>query len=248
MPKRIVIEPFDYYVYVFYDLDNTPFYIGKGKNNRWNEHIYAARSNSGINHNPELYYKIQNLLDLVLMVPRFKFRENLTEKEAFELERNLILTIGRKEFGGPLFNLTDGGEGGSFKKKKHTEKTKQLIREKINLYYQNMTEDERLQLIERNRNIAKKKRLFTAEEKNEIGKKISDKTKGRKFSLAHRLKLSKAKLGKPPSRQNYVVSLETRRKMSIAAQNRIVSSDTKTKLSLAMTKVWRAREKASTFL
>jgi len=86
-----------YYVYQYLRKDLTPYYIGKGKNNRaWESH---KRSN-GTNLLPDDLSKIQ-------VVAR-----SLSETEAHLLETKLIEHYGRKDLGtGILRNLTDGGEG-----------------------------------------------------------------------------------------------------------------------------------------
>lgn len=92
-----------YYIYAYLrskDSDiataGTPYYIGKGKNGR----AYQHHGNR-------------------ITVPKDKTKitfiaENLSEKEALELETNLIAKYGRKDLNtGILENLTDGGEGTS---------------------------------------------------------------------------------------------------------------------------------------
>ena len=71
-----------FYVYVWYK-DDEPIYVGKGKNKR------AYRNND---------------VDVEI------YQNNLTEHEAFDLEKVLICRFGRKDKGeGSLLNLTDGG-------------------------------------------------------------------------------------------------------------------------------------------
>lgn len=80
-----------YYVYEYLREDMTPYYVGKGCNNRWQE-----KHNVGI-------------------PPKERVRfvaENLSEQDAFDLEIELIAKYGRKDIGtGILRNQTDGGDG-----------------------------------------------------------------------------------------------------------------------------------------
>jgi|TARA_B100001094_G_scaffold315914_1_gene356478 hypothetical protein len=85
-----------YYVYQYVREDQTPYYIGKGKDDRaWVSH---CRSN-GAEIKPKDNSRIQIL------------KENLTEQEAFALETELIQKYELKENGGLLVNMTYGGEG-----------------------------------------------------------------------------------------------------------------------------------------
>jgi hypothetical protein len=85
-----------YYVYQYLREDQTPYYIGKGKENRaWVSH----RRSNGSEIKPKDKTRIQIL------------KEGLTEKEAFSLETELIMQYGLKSEGGILVNMTYGGEG-----------------------------------------------------------------------------------------------------------------------------------------
>ena len=88
----------NYYVYQYVREDQTPYYIGKGRNRRaWESHKRA----NGSNMLPKDNSRIQILV------------ENLTEQEAWDLEDKLILEYGRQDLGtGILANLTIGGAGG----------------------------------------------------------------------------------------------------------------------------------------
>ena len=84
-----------YYTYAYLREDKTPYYIGKGKEDR----IYSKQKN--------------------IKPPKDKSRilylkQNLTEEEAFKHEIYMIDVFGRKDLGtGILHNRTDGGEGSS---------------------------------------------------------------------------------------------------------------------------------------
>ena len=86
----------EYYTYAYLREDGTPYYIGKGKNDR----IYRKRI--GEVSPPKNKSKIIFL------------KKNLTEKDAFRHEKYMIFIFGRKDLGtGILRNRTDGGDGHS---------------------------------------------------------------------------------------------------------------------------------------
>jgi hypothetical protein len=87
----------DSYVYVYFRLDGTPCYVGKGKGHR----VFDRK-----NKHFQAILKASNKRLPVVII-----RSNLTEQEAFDIEVALIATIGREVDGGPLVNLTLGGEG-----------------------------------------------------------------------------------------------------------------------------------------
>jgi hypothetical protein len=82
-----------YYVYQYLREDGTPYYIGKGKNNR------AWSKDHSVNLPP--------IHDRIVII-----RENMNETAAYEFEIELIAKYGRKDNGsGILRNMTNGGEG-----------------------------------------------------------------------------------------------------------------------------------------
>ena len=95
-----------YYVYMYLRENGTPYYVGKGKDNR----VYEK-------HN----------VNVPPTKDRIQFIEqNISEERALELEKFLINKYGRKDNGtGILRNLTDGGEGASGRKM--TDKNKEAL-------------------------------------------------------------------------------------------------------------------------
>lgn len=92
-----------FYIYLlFRPWDGSPCYVGKGKGSRWM--LRRARKNHRLLN---IFAKAERL---GIEVPAVKIRENLTETEAFMIERAFIAAIGRRPHG-TLVNLTDGGEG-----------------------------------------------------------------------------------------------------------------------------------------
>jgi len=110
---------FRFYVYAYLRLDGSPYYIGKGKNNR-----------AWIKGKHEI--KLPTDVSRVVIVEK-----NLNEIGALAIERRLIRWYGRKDIGtGLLRNKTDGGEGVSnpaisrkgIKRGPTSEKTKEKLR------------------------------------------------------------------------------------------------------------------------
>lgn len=105
MAERTV-SPNSFYVYALFRADGTPFYIGKGRGNRWLSHEQARE----IMRNTPKSNTIRLTISALGEVPKVKLVERLTEPEAFTLEKLLIATLGRRPIG-PLVNLSDGGDG-----------------------------------------------------------------------------------------------------------------------------------------
>lgn len=94
------------YIYDYLTFDFEPFYVGKGKGNRFKDHLsYQEGSKEKI----ELIHQLLDLNNYPIII---KIKERLLEDEAFEEEKKLIKLIGRKILNeGPLLNIQPGGEG-----------------------------------------------------------------------------------------------------------------------------------------
>jgi hypothetical protein len=94
----------DFYVYCYYD-GNIPIYIGKGHGTRFLWHL-------GRKDVHPLTERIAQIRSRHLEPGVTKLQENLTEAEAYTLEKMMIKQIGRADLGlGPLLNRNNGGGG-----------------------------------------------------------------------------------------------------------------------------------------
>lgn len=94
--------PSGFYVYLWKRPNGIPFYVGKGKKLR------GILQNYGHNHNKFLQRTIRKL-DCNKISVEFFSCDN--EKKALTLEIKLIAQYKRRNEGGVLCNLTNGGEG-----------------------------------------------------------------------------------------------------------------------------------------
>jgi hypothetical protein len=97
----------EYYVYILTDpRNNLPFYVGKGKGKRALSHLKETKNTT---INVRKYNKIQSIIGDGL-IPLISYHSiNLTEKEAYNLETDLIKQYGRKDYdeGGILLNICE---------------------------------------------------------------------------------------------------------------------------------------------
>jgi hypothetical protein len=197
-----------FYVYIYYHpVTNIPFYVGKGSKKRAWIHLTSKAHNHFI-HTIEKIRKEGN-------EPLVKiYKNNLCEKEAYELEMLLIKKYGKKVDGtGCLCNKTNGGEGGGVIGRVVSEETRKKMSESQK--GKKLSEEQIEHLRELGRNVSE-----------EIKKRISITNTGRKLSEETRKKMS-------DSRRGRVVSEETRKKLSESLKGRVVSKETKEKLRIA---------------
>ena len=135
----------DFYTYAYLRKNGTPYYIGKGKNNR------AFEKHKGVHVPPK---------ERVLFL-----KKNLTEQKAFDHEVYMIAVLGRKDLKtGILHNRTNGGEGSSGCIP--TEETRQRMSEAS----RNRSEETRRKISEANR-----RRVLTPETRKKISESKKDK-------------------------------------------------------------------------
>jgi len=96
-----------YYVYIYYHPDKgTPVYVGKGKGDRYKDHLTWSS-------NKLLRYKIKEWKSSGKKPSVKFFLKNLTECEALTIEHYLIMKYKNLERGGTLYNFSLGGGGPS---------------------------------------------------------------------------------------------------------------------------------------
>ena len=115
----------EYYVYVYLDpsisyenkdfpeIKNMPIYIGRGKNDRLNQHWKSILSGRKLD-NAQFYLKLKKMKDSGISPIIILLHDNLTLDNANFLEKRAISLIGRRYYdeGGVLLNVAEGGEGG----------------------------------------------------------------------------------------------------------------------------------------
>lgn len=96
------------YTYQDFSFDYEPFYVGRGKNNRYKVHIQEYKLNSKSNKNS----RIKNILENNLKPIIYFSSTGITFENSLILEKEAISKIGREKLNtGPLTNLTSGGQG-----------------------------------------------------------------------------------------------------------------------------------------
>jgi len=227
-----------FYVYAYLRTkDLTPYYIGKGKDDRaW------QKSHSVI---------VPKDLNRIVIL-----ESNLSELGAFALERRLIRWYGRKDLGtGTLHNRTDGGDGtaGIIPWNKDTQVGSFLTdagREKISKANKGIKKehgDKISAALKGKPKSEEHKRKLSDSGKGNIpwnkgqSKKTSEKVqqyatslKGRCFTEEHRAKLSEAHKGRANTD-------EQKAKISAKLKGRDMSEETKRKMSEARKKLWEQK-------
>lgn len=119
----------NYYVYLLLDPMNfyLPFYVGKGKSDRWESHLKEKSESESSNRHK--FHRIQYIRKNGYEPVHLKWEENLNEDEAYELEADLIKRFGRKSYDedGILTNVTIGELPPNHTGRKRSEETRVKI-------------------------------------------------------------------------------------------------------------------------
>lgn len=204
----------DSYVYVIFDPFGVPCYVGKGRGRRVFRSL-ATSDNQRLRRTSQKYGAL----------PWVKIREGISEVVAFEIERALIKAIGRADLGkGPLFNLTDGGEGVTGAR--HTEEWLRKFSaarkgiphtpEHIERIRAALTGTKRAPLTEEHKSRLRASHAESAAVKEHI-RELAEKSRGKPLSLEHREKVRQANLGAKRSEA-------ARQAMSVAQKRRFTDS------------------------
>jgi hypothetical protein len=93
-----------FYVYIYKDVDGTPFYVGKGTGNRWRHHLKKS-------HNKQVTGRITKIKQSG-HEPIIQVIDAESEADALELESCLITLCGKRHDNtGTLWNYSNGGQG-----------------------------------------------------------------------------------------------------------------------------------------
>lgn len=91
----LLLDPTDFYL---------PFYVGKGCNGRWRQHLHESLEKTS---NTRKYHRIQKIRNQGFEPKVMFWAKDLIEEDAYSLEEDLIKRFGRKRYdeGGILENL-----------------------------------------------------------------------------------------------------------------------------------------------
>jgi hypothetical protein len=240
------------YVYVLFDLNGVPFYIGQGRGNRWLDHERYFQV--GKSKKDDL---IAQILSQRKEIPKVKIFEGLSNKEAMYIEEQFIRAIGRSPIGSLLNRKSMGPAPHSEevcrrisevqrnrKRNPHSAETRAKISKSQKGQKRGPQSPE---LIEKRRQgilrsyadgrRTSKSGMTGKTHSEETKQKISQSNSGKVRSDQFRLALSLAHSG----RKRGPLSSITREKIRAAMKGRIFSEETLLKMSASAKKGWELR-------
>lgn len=207
-----------------------PFYVGKGHDNRADSH-FTESSLARASHKNHTILKAWSS-DKSIYVEYVM--QNLTEKQAFDLEENLIAFYGRRvDDTGVLTNLTLGGEGasGALHSAEHRRKNSEANKGRV------LSAETRLKLASRPKRVGWTHSVETRARMSQshTGAKKSDETKA-KMSLAASTRVRKphSEETKAKMRASHLGkkhSAETKDRLRVVNKGKVISEETRARMS-----------------
>lgn len=199
-----------YFIYLIQSIDNNRSYIGYTNNirARWIDHRCSKR-NSPLHNSIKKYGSGRHI---------FSILEEFSDKY-IALEAEVWWIAYLKSIGAQLFNLTPGGEVGTFKGKKHSDATKRKLSNIKTGTKHSLETLERMSQIRTGRSLSEMHKLSISnglkgkKTKEETKNKLREINKGKKLSDDTKYKISKSLTGRKHSK-------ETLEKMRMSALNR----------------------------
>lgn len=225
-----------YYTYVYLDprkpgkycyetvsFTLEPIYVGKGCGKR---HVHHIKHSDKYPHNPYLQNKLNKIYALNLQPIIIKLIDSISEREALNLEKQLIKEIGRRDLAkGFLTNFTDGGEG----LRNPSQETRQKIRN-ANLG-KKLSMEARRKISERVS--GERNSMFGRTHSENTRRRLSEANRGKKLSEETKEKIRKAEVGRQSPFKGKHHSKEARMKVSEANRGKRLSEETRNKMARA---------------
>lgn len=188
--------------------EEPPFYIGKGCGKRAINSTYLSGKG-----NPYKFNIIKKIINEGKTVETKILKNNLTEEQAYILEERLISYFGKKDNGGILSNMSNGGPSGLAGVPLSEEHKLKISKSNNGRVVSKETKEK---ISKANKGKVRSKETKEKFRQNNIGKTHSEETK---------LKMSNSHMGTKNHFYGKLHSEETKNKMKNAPRNKEVSID-----------------------